>query len=84
MNSTNELPAPVEPVAIVGMACRYGGEVSSPDDLWRLVLDERCAVTEIPGDRGWDLDRLFQANVKQPGTSATRRRREYGNDPPAA
>ncbi|WP_211256711.1 SDR family NAD(P)-dependent oxidoreductase, partial [Actinoalloteichus caeruleus] len=54
-----ETPAPVhvdEPIAIVGMSCRFPGGVESPDDLWRLVLAGRDAVGPLPTDRGWRLD----------------------------
>ncbi|WP_343965423.1 type I polyketide synthase, partial [Streptosporangium amethystogenes] len=42
-----------DPIAIVSMACRYPGEVNSPDDLWRLVIEGQDAITPLPTDRGW-------------------------------
>lgn len=45
-----------EPIAIVGMACRYPGGVSSPADLWRAVSQGCDLVSGPPADRGWDLE----------------------------
>ncbi|HEX3515029.1 MAG TPA: beta-ketoacyl synthase N-terminal-like domain-containing protein, partial [Trebonia sp.] len=56
-----------EPLAIVGMSCRYPGGVSSPEELWQVLADERDVIGEFPVDRGWDLAALFDPDPDSQG-----------------
>ncbi|WP_435243988.1 SDR family NAD(P)-dependent oxidoreductase, partial [Streptomyces cucumeris] len=61
-----------EPIAIVGMGCRFPGGARTPQELWDLVVARRDAIGEMPTDRHWDLDALFHPDPEHPGTSYVR------------
>ncbi|MFF2654133.1 type I polyketide synthase [Streptomyces sp. NPDC058045] len=61
--------APREPLAIVGMGCRFPGGVRSPKDLWALLTSGRDALSPFPSDRGWDLAELLDPDPGRKGTS---------------
>src|SRR6202012_3933856 len=55
-----------EPIAIVGMSCRFPGRGDSPDSLWDMVADERDVMPDFPPGRGWDLAELFDDDPDAP------------------
>ena len=66
------LAVTTEPVAIVGMGCRFPGGVDSPEGLWEMVAAGRDVVSDFPTDRGWDVAGLFDPDPDAVGKSYTR------------
>ncbi len=58
--------AEAEPIAVVGIGCRFPGGVNMPEDYWKLLHEGRDAVTEVPADR-WDLEAFYDPNPGTPG-----------------
>src|SRR5690606_15050108 len=60
-----------EPIAIVGMGCRFPGSADTPEKLWDLLIAGTDAVTEVPADR-WDADAWYDADPATPGRMSSR------------
>ncbi|MEV0570835.1 beta-ketoacyl synthase N-terminal-like domain-containing protein, partial [Dactylosporangium sp. NPDC050588] len=72
MHNRRLLDAATEPIAIVGMACRFPGGVRSPEDLWALLEHEGDAIAGFPADRGWQRLARFDPTGKLPGSVSAR------------
>ena len=55
-----------EPIAVVGMGCRYPGNVRTPDEFWELLHSGRDVLRDIPDDR-WDVEAYYDPEVPVPG-----------------
>src|SRR3954452_5966118 len=60
-----------EPIAIIGMGCRFPGGADSPDAYWELLRRGGDAIREVPADR-WDADAFYDPDPYRPGTMNTR------------
>lgn len=60
-----------EPIAIVGMSCRFPGEAENVDAYWKLLREGRSAISEVPADR-FDIDALYDADPDKPGKTNVR------------
>src|SRR3954464_6217257 len=63
--------ARTEPIAIIGIGCRFPGGVASPDAFWDMLRDGVDGVTEVPPDR-WDIDAYYDPDPDAPGKMSTR------------
>jgi acyl transferase domain-containing protein/acyl carrier protein len=61
-----------EPIAIIGMACRYPGGVTTPEELWQLVDARVDAIGDFPTDRGWDLEGIYDPDPDAPNKTYVR------------
>ncbi|AWN25829.1 type I polyketide synthase [Streptomyces sp. NEAU-S7GS2] len=61
-----------DPIAIVGIGCRYPGGIGSPEQLWRLVAEGGEVVAGLPEDRGWDPETLYDPDPDAPGKTYAR------------
>ncbi|MCB0165378.1 MAG: type I polyketide synthase [Anaerolineae bacterium] len=61
----------MEPIAIIGLGCRFPGNCDTPAAFWNLLKQGQDAITEIPADR-WDVDAYYHADPKAPGKIVTR------------
>ncbi|MBP2327117.1 acyl transferase domain-containing protein/acyl carrier protein [Kibdelosporangium banguiense] len=69
LTSTATLADPEEPIAIVGIGCRYPGGIGTPEDLWRLVAEGTETISTFPADRGWDVEAIYDPEPGKPGHS---------------
>ncbi|UED87414.1 SDR family NAD(P)-dependent oxidoreductase [Streptomyces profundus] len=58
-----------EPIAIVGLGCRFAGGVDTPDKLWEVLAEGRDMVGAFPEDRGWNVSAIYHPDPDHPGTT---------------
>jgi acyl transferase domain-containing protein len=63
--------ADIEPIAVVGIGCRFPGGVNDTDEYWQLLLDGTNGVIRVPADR-WDADEYYSPDHTVPGTICNR------------
>src|SRR6187397_2000103 len=63
---------PNDPIAVIGIGCRFPGGINHPDALWKLLIEGREAVSDVPPDR-WNVERYYDAEPGIVGKSIARR-----------
>ena len=61
-----------EPIAVIGLACRFPGRANDPETFWQLLRDGVDATGDVPADR-WDVDAYYDPRPATPGKMYTRR-----------
>ena len=56
----------IEPIAIVGLSCRFPQDATSPEAFWQMMLEARSGMTDVPKDR-FNIDAFYEANRNRPG-----------------
>ncbi|MFC7895133.1 type I polyketide synthase [Streptomyces sp. NPDC057381] len=64
--------AAAEPIAVVGVACRFPGGAASPEELWELVRSGADVVSDFPQDRHWDVENLYDPDPDRPNSCSAR------------
>jgi acyl transferase domain-containing protein/NAD(P)-dependent dehydrogenase (short-subunit alcohol dehydrogenase family) len=64
-------PASPEPIAIIGIGCRFPGGANGPEAFWKMICEGVDAIREVPSDR-WDADSYYDARPSRPGKMVTR------------
>jgi len=60
-----------EPIAIIGMGCRFPGDAEDPQSFWKMLCEGRDGVIEVPSER-WDVRRFYDPNPAKPGKTYTK------------
>ncbi len=71
MRSQVEDVLTAEPIAIIGMSCRFPGGANNPEAYWQLLVNKVDAIREVPADR-WDVDAVYDPDFEKPGKMSTR------------
>jgi acyl transferase domain-containing protein/acyl carrier protein/phospholipid N-methyltransferase len=61
-----------DPIAIIGIGCRFPGGVNDVESFWKLLVEAREAVSEVPPDR-WNIEHFFDTEPGLPGKSIAKR-----------